>query len=290
MKYLLSFLILILIFDGCISLNNRGIDINKSNNEVAVFGYEELLNKINSRLQKVSYEVVTYERDFGRVITYRTRSIFSDFEDNGFILFDEQHQENNDIELNYRILGKVFTGEIELLSFPSFEEMLHNKSTFLFPLENSLIFDSINLSNIMIYPSDTYVFTPGKMINARQKFAFFDDFDQIYNSLTNSYIALYCLSDLNFTGDQGIEDRIHFMFFDRDTIIKGTDTIPPREVLDSFQTIIYGKSVIYEINAKKGWNIIWIHSFSDSEHNMDYETYKTDFSEIPNLNWVLEYW
>jgi len=207
----------------------------------------------------------------------------------------------------YNEIGKIISGNIELYDFPKTEDIFINDTTikitddlmYTFTENNLLInndlFKNLHLleDNILIEPINTHVFSPLKIPYQQNpaRTNLLECFTKHGDILPEKYLTLRYQSDYSQDAPNYISEGIIIMLFDRCTKITGNGYRPYNIWKGDTNNIVfeqYGLNITYEINAKKGWNIIWVYSESYENDKISYYTFKTDLSQMSqNLKWVI---
>jgi len=293
-KYFLFISILILSVFSCVTNKNTAkYSTQCLENNVFNFSY---LNKFGPQVkQHIGYKGVT--------IGNRITSIkeYSDYHDSITICY------SFDIEnvKYYTEIGKIISGNIELYDFPKTEDIFINDTTIKITddlmytftendlLINNVLFKNLDIleKNILIEPINTHIISPliNPYIQSPARTNLLECFTKPDDILPEKYLTLRYQSDRSQDVPIYISEGIIIMLFDRYTKITGNGYRPFITKKNNGMLFErYGLNISYEINAKKGWNIIWVHSETRENDKMIYYTLKTDLSQMPqNLKWII---
>ncbi|MDR1174307.1 MAG: hypothetical protein LBK83_02385 [Treponema sp.] len=247
-------------------------------------------------LRHTGYEAV-YTGDVSAAYTVWQKETFSDYTEDGDIAF-AYHIKGAE-KPYYRRIGRITAGTIALDDFPSPGDIFVNETsikiadglTHTFSEEDLLIKGGIlelyEQNDVVIEPDDAHVIgiDTGRSYG-RSRFAFFDVLNDREAAGPPGWIELYHNADFSEVEPNRVFDGILILLFDKDALVKGVTAKPVAVHSDIVTTS--GVRHEYEIEAKKGWNIIWVHGEYRREQVMEYTTYKTDLSGMPrNVRWVL---
>jgi hypothetical protein len=293
MKVFKYLLVLSLIFLGCNTNPESSMDVDEhSANGWQEHDYFEL-----KYLENLNPQVRLYlgpeQVEIGSTSTYRRN--YSDFSDDGIICYRYYLKDRK--QWFYKDIGKIVSGKLELYNFPSIDEIFINETTIritedvvytfaeedLLINDNSLIFERNKLE---ITPLDAHIMKLHPISGGGYSKSLFSYFVDQSSTTPNKELELFYESDYNTTDPQRVYDGILVILFDRDTTVNGNINRP---FVRTDTVYAFGANNTYEIYAKKGWNVIWVHSENHGNKYMTYTSYKTNLSEMPqNLQWVLK--